>query len=74
MSGRIFARVLKQSVDARKDFDAFLLERRDEIHKQLESENIPANMYRLQGKIHCLEDISSVLEQLMAPEKEPQPT
>jgi hypothetical protein len=68
--GRIFARTLKDSMDARHDFESFLLERRDEIRKQLESAKGRRNIYVLQGKIAGLDDISNVLSQLLSPEKE----
>jgi hypothetical protein len=71
MSGKRFATALKQNLDARHDFDDFLLERRTDIHNQLASAKGRRNIYILQGKIAGLDDIKNVLEQLLTPEKEP---
>lgn len=63
MTGRLVAQALKRTTGALHDFQQLLLERRDEIHKRLESETKLEEIYRLQGKIAGLDELSNVLEQ-----------
>ncbi len=74
MTGRRFARVLKNDTEARHDFDDLLLEQRTEIHKQLESASGRKNIYILQGKIRFLDDFKNVLDGLYQPEESDTPS
>ena len=74
MTGRRFVRCLKQDTEARHDFEALLLEQRNEIHKQLESSAGRKNTYRLQGKIAFLDDLNNLLEQLHSAKDDDQAT
>lgn len=65
MIGRRFALLLKREPESRKDFEALLLERRTEIHKQLESADDPKEMHRLQGEIRSLDKLASYIENVM---------
>ena len=64
MIGKLFARTLKQNVELRHDFEAFLKEQRDHASRALESAEIDIVIFRCQGKILALDALLTTLEYL----------
>jgi len=63
--GRLFARMLKQDRDLRRDFEEWIKELRAEFSHELESAAGELPVYRTQGKIFGLDVLISMLEQAM---------
>ena len=65
MTGSLLARTLKQDRELRHDFEAFLKERRDDASHQLENAGADIAIFQAQGKIRALDDLKTMLEQMM---------